>query len=96
LGGKQPLPLAFTSMGIILYAMISLSHPVCVPQAWHTTILSYANTIVTLLINVMGDKSLPRFEGTILTLHILGFFAILIPSTYMADHKPTTEALTHL
>jgi hypothetical protein len=41
--------------------------------------------------NIIGGKLLPRFEGTILILHILGFFAILIPLTYMADHRPAKE-----
>lgn len=45
--------------------------------------------------NIIGGKLLPRFEGTILILHILGFFAILIPLTYMAEHKPASEVFTY-
>jgi amino acid transporter len=59
------------------------------------TLYSYATAIIGLAINCVGGKLLPRFEGTILILHILGFFAILIPLTYMAEHKSAKEVFTH-
>ena len=34
---------------------------------------------------------LPKFEGFILVLHVLGFFAILIPLTYMSEHVSAKE-----
>lgn len=37
-------------------------------------------------INVVGGSLLPKFEGLILVLHVLGFFAILIPLLYMSDY----------
>lgn len=37
---------------------------------------------------------LPRFEGFILVLHIIGFFAILIPLVTMADHGNANEVFT--
>ncbi|OOO15152.1 hypothetical protein OAory_01037470 [Aspergillus oryzae] len=81
--------------GTYIAAMISLTHSDYVPQAWHMTLYSYATALIGLAINCVGGKLLPRFEGTILILHILGFFAILIPLTYMADHKSAKEVFTH-
>ncbi|THC97921.1 hypothetical protein EYZ11_002619 [Aspergillus tanneri] len=81
--------------GTYIAAMISLTHSDYVPQAWHMTLYSYATALIGLGVNCVGGKLLPRFEGTILILHILGFFAILIPLTYMADHKPAKEVFTH-
>ncbi|KAF7588880.1 hypothetical protein BBP40_005065 [Aspergillus hancockii] len=81
--------------GTYIAAMISLTHSDYVPQAWHMTLYSYATALIGLAINCVGGKLLPRFEGTILILHILGFFAILIPLTYLAEHKSAKEVFTH-
>jgi amino acid transporter len=45
-------------------------------------------------VNLVGGKFLPRLENLILVVHILGFFGILIPLTYMADHKTKEEVFT--
>lgn len=42
---------------------------------------------VAILINVTASKILPKLESAILMLHILGFFAILIPLVCMAPQK---------
>ncbi|KAB8230922.1 amino acid/polyamine transporter I [Aspergillus alliaceus] len=81
--------------GTYIASMISLTHSDYVPQAWHMTLYSYATALIGLAINCVGGKLLPRFEGTILILHILGFFAILIPLTYLAEHKSAKEVFTH-
>ncbi|KAF7592273.1 hypothetical protein BBP40_000404 [Aspergillus hancockii] len=67
---------------------------VYVPQNWHGTLLFWAVAVFSVGINSVGGNLLPRFEGLILILHILGFFAILIPLTYMADHSSRKEVFT--
>lgn len=37
-------------------------------------------------INTVASKTLAKFEGLILILHILGFLGILIPLVYLAPH----------
>ncbi|KAL3431346.1 amino acid/polyamine transporter I [Aspergillus tetrazonus] len=54
---------------------------------WHGTLIMWAAVVLALGVNVAGGKLLPRLETVILVIHILGFFGILIPLTYMADHK---------
>lgn len=49
----------------------------------------------SLVINLVGGKLLPRFEVFILVLHILGFFAILIPLVTTADHGRTDQVFTN-
>lgn len=50
------------------------------------TVLAFA-----VLINTIASTSLAKFEGLILILHIVGFFAILIPLTYLAPHDSAQD-----
>lgn len=54
----------------------------------------WAAIFLALAINVVGGKLLPRMELLILVIHILGYFAILIPLTYMSNHKSNKEVFT--
>ncbi|KAE8153182.1 amino acid/polyamine transporter I [Aspergillus avenaceus] len=81
--------------GTQIASMVTLTHSDYVPKAWHMTLYSYAIALIGLGLNCIGGKLLARFEGTILILHILGFFAILIPLTHMAEHKTAKEVFTH-
>lgn len=51
----------------------------------------WAVILTALCVNLVGGKFLPRLEGLVLVLHIVGFFGILIPLTYMANHKTNQE-----
>ena len=43
------------------------------------------------LINTVVSSWLPKFEGLILILHILGFFAIIFPLVILGPHAPASE-----
>ena len=58
------------------------------------TLLMWAVVLVAFGVNTIGGKFLPRLETLILVIHILGYFGVLIPMTYMADHKSTREVFT--
>lgn len=60
-------------------------------MAWHGTLLVWAALTFALIANLAGGKVLPRVEMVTLVVHIVGFFGILIPLTYMSDHKPSKE-----
>ncbi|GES59362.1 choline transport protein [Aspergillus terreus] len=80
--------------GTLIQGLIVLCNADYVPQSWHGTLLFWAVAAFSIAINSVGGKLLPRFEGLILVLHILGFFAILIPLVYMADHGNAHEIFT--
>jgi hypothetical protein len=69
---------------IILQGLFVLNHPTYVSQRWHGTLLLYAVLLMTLFVNTVMIKYLPALEGLILILHILLFFAILIPVVHLA------------
>lgn len=81
-------------VGTLIQGLVVLTNSKYEPQRWHGTLIFWAVVVFAIAINSVGGKVLPRFEGMILILHILGFFAILIPLTYMADHGTSKEVFT--
>lgn len=54
----------------------------------------WAVILVTVIINTVISALLPMLEGLILIIHVLGFFAILIPLVYMSDHGSAKDVFT--
>ncbi|KAF4212021.1 hypothetical protein CNMCM8980_010008 [Aspergillus fumigatiaffinis] len=77
--------------GTQIQGAVRLGHELYQAKPWHGTLLMWAAVLLALGINVVGGKLLPRLETVILVVHLLGFFAIIIPMTYMADHKSSHD-----
>lgn len=60
-------------------------------QRWHGTLLFYAIFALSLFINTYLARLLPQFEASVLLIHIMGFFCILIPLVYMAPHGSASD-----
>jgi len=56
--------------------------------------LFWATILCALFANTMLARWLPSIEGLILYLHVFGFFAILIPLVYTADHSTAKFVFT--
>ncbi|KAJ5226971.1 choline transport protein [Penicillium citrinum] len=82
-------------VGTLIQGLIALTHGSYQPQNWHGTLLFWAVAVFSLVINLIGGTLLPRFEGLILVLHLIGFFAILIPLITTANHGSAKEVFTH-
>ncbi|KAI0478677.1 putative GABA permease [Xylariaceae sp. FL0804] len=74
-------------VGTLLQSIIILLAPSYVPQPWQTMLFFWAILGFAVFINTVASKALAHFEGIILVLHILGFFAILIPLLYLSPHN---------
>ncbi|CRG91109.1 Choline transport protein [Talaromyces islandicus] len=73
--------------GTMIQGLITLSNADYVPHPWHSTLLYWSVVAFGVVVNTVGGSSLlAKFEGLILVLHVIGFFAVLIPLVYMADH----------
>lgn len=70
--------------GVIVQGLIALNNESYVPQRWQGTLLFYAVLLITLTVNTVMAKYLPALEGIILMLHILLFFAIIIPLVHLS------------
>lgn len=70
----------------MIQGLIVLVDPNYTPAGWHSTLLLWAVTFFCVSINTVVSGLLPKFEAVILFLHILGFFAILIPLVVLGPH----------
>lgn len=70
--------------GTMIQSLIGLNHPDYGFAAWQCTLLMYAVIAVCLTVNTVLVRLLPGLEGLILILHIVGFFAIVIPIVHLA------------
>ncbi|EAS33164.3 GABA permease [Coccidioides immitis RS] len=69
----------------LIQGLIALTQPDYTPQNWHGTLLLWAVVLFCVFINTVISRLLPKIEGLILILHILGFFAVLIPLVKLSE-----------
>ena len=67
----------------MIIALATLNHPSYTPHLWQGTLVYWGVMAVAIFVNTTTSKILPKLESFILILHILGFFAILIPLVYV-------------
>lgn len=72
----------------LIQGVMALTHPSYLAQwkNWHGTLLYWAVILVCVFINTLVAKWLPKFEGLLLILHILGFFGVIIPLVVLSEH----------
>ncbi|KAL6704918.1 hypothetical protein ACN47E_007463 [Coniothyrium glycines] len=85
---------AFLTGGLIQGLLMLCQPDTYVPQNWHVTLLYWAVIAFCVFINVAAGWLLPKFEGALLVLHILGFFAILIPLIVLGPQGDAKEIFT--
>lgn len=64
------------------------------PKAWQTVLIIWAVSIFAVLVNSTSSRLLAKFEGLVLIIHLIGFFAILIPMVYLAPHNDAASVFT--
>ncbi|KAM6508221.1 hypothetical protein FALCPG4_018102 [Fusarium falciforme] len=77
--------------GNMILGLISLNNDSFEPKLWQGTLLFWAIFAFAVSINTLVSSVLPKFEGLILILHVLGFFAILIPLVILGPHGDVEE-----
>ena len=80
--------------GAMIQGLLILNYPGYVPQQWQGTLLFWAIILVSVFVNAVVSSILPKIEGCIFALHVLGFLAILVVLTYMAPHGTASEVFT--
>ncbi|CEI60334.1 hypothetical protein FVEN_g6495 [Fusarium venenatum] len=77
--------------GNMILGMATMNNESFEPQLWQGTLLFWAIFLFAVFINTLVSSVLPKFEGLILILHILGFFAILIPLVTLGPHATASD-----
>ncbi|KAL7622778.1 hypothetical protein AAE478_006457 [Parahypoxylon ruwenzoriense] len=91
---------SMVTMGGILSAtliqdLLVLNYPDAYqPKGWHGTLLIWAAVALAFVVNSILGRWLPKIEGFILYLHMLGFFALIIPLLYLAKRVDAAEVFT--
>jgi hypothetical protein len=75
----------------MILGMATMNNESFEPQLWQGTLLFWAIFLFAVFINTLVSSVLPKFEGLILILHILGFFAILIPLVTLGPHASASD-----
>ena len=90
-GWQATLASTYYLAGAQIQGLITLTNSAYNPHPWHTVLLFWASIVFTIVLNTVFGKFLPMFEGSILVIHILGFFAILIPLAVMGPHQDASQ-----
>ena len=81
---------AFLS-SLIIQGLIVLNYQDYIFQRYHGTLITWAMVLVGVFFNTVISNTLPQVEGMFLILHVLGFFAILVPLVYYAPHGNASD-----
>ncbi|KAI0964960.1 amino acid transporter-like protein [Xylaria arbuscula] len=79
--------------GTLIQGLILLTHPdyAANMKNWHGTLLFWAVVLLGYTINAAIGVLLARFEGFVLILHILGFFAVIFPLALLSQHNTPAD-----
>lgn len=80
--------------GTLIQGMITLHNPSYQATGWQGTLLLWAVIVLAVTVNTVVASALPMIEGFILILHVLGFFAVLIPLVYLAKPVPAQQVFS--
>ena len=77
--------------GTEIQGLLVLNSPNYNFQRWHGTLLYYAIIGFGIIINTFLARMLPKVEGAVFIVHVMGFFCILIPLAYLGPHNSATD-----
>lgn len=80
--------------GGLIQGLITMTQPSYEGENWHGTLLFWAVLLFCIFINTIVSSLLPKFEGLILILHIVGFFSVLIPLVKLGPHADAHAVFT--
>ena len=70
-----------------------MTHPSYDPRPWHTVLLFWSALGFAVFVNAVIGRLLPKIEGFILVVHILGFFAVILPLIFFGHHLSAADIL---
>ena len=64
------------------------------PKLWQGTLLYYGVIALCMFVTTVLGKILPTIETILLIVYFLGFFAVLVPVVYLAQHASAKAVFT--
>jgi choline transport protein len=91
-GWQGALISSFILAGSMIQSLAAMNDSSYSSKDWKALLIMYACIVLAMLFNTAVSSFLPAIEGAILIIHIVGFFAILIPVVYLAPvHNAPAE-----
>ena len=81
-------------VGTMIQGLLVLDNSDYVFKNWHGTLLVIAITAFCIIFNTFLARKLPMVEVVVLVIHLLGFFAILIPLWVLAQRSSPSRVFT--
>ena len=79
----------------MIQGLLVLNYPdTYIFQRWHGTLLLYVVIFVAAGFNTFLARLLPWIEGSILIIHVVGFFIVLIAVSYLGPHGTAGDVFT--
>ncbi|KAK8000987.1 hypothetical protein PG991_013209 [Apiospora marii] len=81
----------------MIQGIILLCHPdyANTMQGWHGLLISWALVLFSFAVNAVIGSILAKFEGLVLILHLLGFFAIMLPLVLLGEHVSPADVFNN-
>lgn len=77
--------------GTMTQGLIIFTDPSYEPHPWHSVMLFWGVILFGVSVNTVISSWLPKFEGLILILHIIGFFAIILPLVILGPRTQPSQ-----
>ena len=77
--------------GTEIQGLLVLNDPTYNYQRWQGTLLYYAIIGVGILVNTWLARLLPKIEGALFMIHVVGFFCIFILLAYLGPHNSAAD-----
>ncbi|KAF4463709.1 amino acid polyamine transporter I [Fusarium albosuccineum] len=75
----------------MIQGLVTFMVPSYNAQTWQGTLMMWMCVLIAVLINTVVSSMLPKLEGMILILHIIGFFAVLITLVTFGAHGDASD-----
>ncbi|KAI9041300.1 amino acid transporter [Aspergillus affinis] len=80
--------------GSVLQNAVAMNIPEYDPKGWHVTFIMWGVLLICTVLNTWLGMILPVIEVFILIVHVLGFFAVLIPLVYLGPRADPRSVFT--
>lgn len=81
-------------VGTLIQSIISINIPTYSFPAWHATLLVIGAVGVAFAGNVLGSKVLPHWQNAVFAIHVMAYFAFIIPIWVNAPRIPSKQVWT--
>jgi choline transport protein len=81
-------------VGTLIQSIISINDPSYTFPPWHATLLVIGAVSIAYVGNVFGSKILPHWQNAVFAIHVMAYFAFIIPIWVNAPRATSQQVWT--